>query len=174
MPFSWSQLKPLRFCGLVGGLVMQPYEFRAASDRARKHQARAWGLGLRSADVLLGGRRLSTESTTADPLRRRPWNAQVPLVEGSATLRAYEQWEQRLGPLGIQVPEAVQAGYKQAQKEVAVRASFEEAVSPDKPADADKLAGFLAYLKLEEVRLPTLQSSLASTISMRRYSYFHV
>lgn len=107
-----------------------------------------------------------------DQLIRRLRDAQVPLAEGPSTWRAYEEWEQGLGPLGTGIPEAVQAGYKQAQKEVAVRSSFEEAVSSDRPADADKLAAFLAYLKLEEVPLPFLGPSFNHLESTHR-EVFH-
>eukprot|EP00884_Botryococcus_braunii_P015613 jgi/Botrbrau1/2735/Bobra.0164s0015.1 len=77
---------------------------------------------------------------------------QVPLAEGPSTLKAYQEWEQGLGPAGTELPEAVRVGYEQAQQDVAVRAPFEDAVAPGKPSDADKLATFLSYLKFEETQ----------------------
>jgi hypothetical protein len=83
--------------------------------------------------------------------------AQVPLATGPNTLAAYEAWEASVGGVPASaMPATVRAGYDEAQQAVAVRAPFEEALLPDRPADQDLLATFLAYVKLEEVGSPSL------------------
>ena len=89
--------------------------------------------------------------------------AQVPLLNGPATLTAYRDWA------GSDPPAAVKAGYNKAQAVAAARKDLELAVSAGKPADMDLLASYMAYVKLEQVKFhvfeaPEYQCSISSGI----------
>ena len=79
----------------------------------------------------------------------------VPLAAAAHTLQSYREWEAKL-PGAAQpadIPDHVQQGFKKAQQAVNLRCEHEAMVAPDKPADENLLAAFLAYIKYEEVRM---------------------
>lgn len=49
-----------------------------------------------------------------------------------------------------QAPAAVQQGYAKAQQAAELRQPYEESVAAGKPAGADLLAAYMAYVKVEE------------------------
>ena len=61
-------------------------------------------------------------------------------------MQQYREWEQD------SIPAHVEKAHKQALQMLAVRAASEASVAADKPADATLLAGYMAYIKLEEAR----------------------
>lgn len=77
----------------------------------------------------------------------------VPLADAAPTLQAYREWEASLqgDAHPVQVPDHVEQGFKKAQQAVSLRSEHEAMVAPDKPADENLLAAFLAYIKYEEV-----------------------
>lgn len=76
----------------------------------------------------------------------------VPLADAAPTLQAYREWEASLqgDAHPVQVPDHVEQGFKKAQQAVSLRSEHEAMVAPDKPADENLLAAFLAYIKYEE------------------------
>jgi hypothetical protein len=78
---------------------------------------------------------------------------QVPLAEAAQTMQSYLKWEASLpdAQQPIQAPSHVQQGFQKAQQAVSLRREHEAMVAPDKPADENLLAAFLAYIKYEEV-----------------------
>lgn len=78
---------------------------------------------------------------------------QVPLAEAAQTMQSYLKWEASLphAQQAIQAPSHVQQGFQKAQQAVSLRHEHEAMVAPDKPADENLLAAFLAYIKYEEV-----------------------
>ena len=88
---------------------------------------------------------------------------QVPLAGNADALEACVAWECTLAE-PQDLPEAVQAGFERAEAAAALRAPNEDAVGPGRPADADLLAAYMAYINLEEVlgsRLGTAHPSPA-------------
>ncbi|KAL4858071.1 Squamous cell carcinoma antigen recognized by T-cells 3 [Chlorella vulgaris] len=76
---------------------------------------------------------------------------QVPLADGADTLAAYTAWERDTrGEQGWQVPAVLQAGYAKAQHAAELRQPYEASVASGKPATADLLAAYMAYIKVEE------------------------
>ncbi|CAD7704932.1 unnamed protein product [Ostreobium quekettii] len=63
-------------------------------------------------------------------------------------MEAYEQWEKDVG--GREVPARVYRSLEKAQMMVDIRRSFEERVGENQTADAELLASYLAYIKIEE------------------------
>eukprot|EP00798_Chlamydomonas_sp_ICE-L_P021550 gene21550-28543_t len=74
---------------------------------------------------------------------------QVPLEDGEATLAAYVQWESKHAK---DVPPHIMKAHTKAQEAAQLRMSYETAVSADKAPDANVLAAFLAYVKLEQAQ----------------------
>ena len=69
-------------------------------------------------------------------------------------MEAYIVWEaSQEDPQDL--AEALQAGIERAQAAAALRAPNENAVAPSRPADADLLAAYMAYINLEEVLPPS-------------------
>ncbi|DBA73744.1 TPA: hypothetical protein ACH3X2_009718 [Trebouxia sp. C0005] len=79
---------------------------------------------------------------------------QVPLAEAAQTMQSYLKWEASLphAQQAIQAPSHVQQGFQKAQQAVSLRHEHEAMVAPDKPADENLLAAFLAYIKYEEAK----------------------
>lgn len=77
----------------------------------------------------------------------------VPLADGPQTLQSYREWEAQLPGASqpAQVPAHIQQGFQKAQQAVSLRREHEAMVAPDKAADENLLAAFLAYIKYEEV-----------------------
>ena len=75
---------------------------------------------------------------------------QVPLADGADILGAYEAWEGGRQPSGWELPEEVRREARRAAKGVQLRQPYEEAVAAGKPADADLLAAYMAYIKVEQ------------------------
>lgn len=77
----------------------------------------------------------------------------VPLANGTQTKQAYLKWESSLpgAQQPAQMPSHVEQGFQKAQQAVTLRCEHEAMVAPDKPADENLLAAFLAYIKYEEV-----------------------
>ena len=73
---------------------------------------------------------------------------QVPLAGAEQTMQQYKAWE----PEPAKLPASLDKAHKAALQMLAVRAASEESVAADKPADATLLAGYMAYIKLEEAR----------------------
>ena len=63
-------------------------------------------------------------------------------------MQQYREWE----PDKDSIPAHVEKAHKQALQMLTVRAASEASVAADKPADATLLAGYMAYIKLEEAR----------------------
>ena len=77
----------------------------------------------------------------------------VPLADAAQTLQGYRDWEAKLAGAAQppQIPDHVEQGFQKAQQDVSLRSQHEAMVAPDKPADENLLAAFLAYIKYEEV-----------------------
>lgn len=77
----------------------------------------------------------------------------VPLADAAHTLQGYRHWEAQLAGAAQppQIPNHVEQGFKKAQQAVSLRSEHEAMVAPNKPADENLLAAFLAYIKYEEV-----------------------
>jgi hypothetical protein len=89
--------------------------------------------------------------------------AQVPLAGGDAALAALAAWEARL-PAGAAAPELpphVERARAKAAAAAAARRGHEAAVAPGRPADADLLAAYMAYIRLEEVWAGEYRASMA-------------
>lgn len=103
---------------------------------------------------------LAASDPTADAQQQRVRQLyhrqlQVPLADGAKSLQSYRAWEAKLAGATqpAQVPGHVEQGFQKAQQTVSVRHEHEAMVAPDKVADENLLAAFLAYIKFEEVRL---------------------
>lgn len=92
---------------------------------------------------------------------------QVPLLNGPATLTAYKVWA------GSDPPAAVKVGFDKAQAVAAARKDLEVAVAAGKPADMDLLASYMAYVKLEQVRLHWSGSVRCSTEVFMQFGMLH-
>ena len=80
-----------------------------------------------------------------------PVVGQVPLMEHKTTLEAYRAWEASLSEgLQRELPATVMQGYQRAAAAVELRLASETALGPGHAADADLLAAYLAYVKLEQ------------------------
>ena len=73
---------------------------------------------------------------------------QVPLMSDTKRIEVYENWEKAVG--GQKVPVHVYHTFQKAEMMVDVRRKCEEAVDESRSADADLLAAYLAYIKVEE------------------------
>lgn len=84
---------------------------------------------------------------------------QVPLLDNAQTAKELQQF---LGSDSDShnLPEQVKKGKANAQASAQARQASEEAVADGKPADMDLLAAYMAYIKLEEVRLLLLKANL--------------
>lgn len=82
---------------------------------------------------------------------------QVPLYGNSEVHAAHKEWE-GCQQNGQELPAHVEKAYQKAQEAVELRRAHEEAVAPGKEANADLMAAYMAYIKLEEVscRAPTI------------------
>ena len=79
---------------------------------------------------------------------------QVPLAGAEQTMQHYSEWE----PEPAKKPASLGKAHKAALQMLAVRAASEESVAAAKPVDATLLAGYMAYIKLEEAcPVPNLQ-----------------
>ena len=77
----------------------------------------------------------------------------MPLADGDALLAALRAWEACLPEgLAADMPEHVERARARAAAAAAARRAHEAAVAPERPADTDLLAAYMAYIKLEEVR----------------------
>ena len=101
---------------------------------------------------------------------------QVPLAEAAQTMQSYLKWEASLpdAQQPIQAPSHVQQGFQKAQQAVSLRREHEAMVAPDKPADENLLAAFLAYIKYEEVGCSASTSQgLRAVCSLHRVQVMH-
>eukprot|EP00887_Chlorella_sp_A99_P001390 scaffold8.g1390.t1 len=77
---------------------------------------------------------------------------QVPLADGGETLAAYEAWERGRDPAWPGLPDSLAREHRKADKAASLRAPYEEAVAAGKPADAELLAAYMAYVKVEQAQ----------------------
>ena len=75
----------------------------------------------------------------------------MPLAGAEEALQQYK--EREASHEGAEVPAKVEKGHERALQMLATRKASEESVAKDRPADAGLLAAYMAYIKLEEVRL---------------------
>jgi len=93
--------------------------------------------------------------------------AQVPLAGGDAALAALAAWEARLpaGAAAPELPPPVVRARAKAAAAAAARRGHEAAVASGRPADADLLAAYMAYIRLEEVRAALFRLRAACVVA---------
>ena len=73
---------------------------------------------------------------------------QVPLLDNASIWKELQQ----ISGAVAEIPEPVRKGQARAQSMAQARTASEQSVAPDRPADTDLLAAYMAYVKIEEVR----------------------
>jgi hypothetical protein len=152
MPFTCHMSEHRLFFGWLAqltGLSNQSAPVRCAVVALAAEGSRLWALYLGYERGLLEADPKEEQAERVRSLWTR--QLQVPLADGADTLAAYTAWERDTrGEQGWQVPAVVQAGYAKAQHAAELRQPYEASVASGKPATADLLAAYMAYIKVEE------------------------
>lgn len=77
---------------------------------------------------------------------------QVPLLDSADTLTELQTYLAS-HKCPTELPEQVKKGHAKAQAMAQARLPSEQSVAPERPADTELLANYMAYIKLEEVSL---------------------
>jgi hypothetical protein len=102
----------------------------------------------------------------------------VPLMDAAQTMAAYEAWERAHaeggGGGGDVVPRAVRRAFDFAGRALELRRPFEAAVAPRPPGgEADALAGFLAYARLEASGSDAARAAVAYERALAAFPLTH-